>query len=406
MPDEGYLHSAPTSTEQGTSSPEAVPTPRLSPLGGNQPLIPTAEKIFPTLESASKDFPVRDSNTLSVHNIFPDQSDQSKPLGFLMFGALSFIFLLIVSAFGVVYAIGYDYIGIDNPKMEQNIAHFIQNFSFMPKTADFLLEKSALAHMDLRQHSFDISLESSHPSLTSRLSTSSAVIKFTGSADYAQSQNPQISFVAIGKNINLDGVIANDNLFFRSHSLPPSFSYIPLQDWVRYDLIKHVSTLQDKLSEHKDQSVVDGLATFVSSMLLDEKVIKESTVTEEILDGTNVYLLHFEPNPSLIDYLGLETASKLKYSSPGFRPTNYITKVTLDIWVNKANYLIHQLILTGKANYDQNTQKQTTDERLVIKLGNYHQPVNIQPPSSATEYDQLLIQAPSASPASSTQTSY
>ena len=111
-----------------------------------------------------------------------------KPLLFLL--VLLFLVLILTGLGGLTYAVAYEKIKLEKyPDVQKKVSAFVMELPFMPKTAKFLLAKTALAHQNITKQSFDISVAIDSADLTSSLGLSNLDIQAKGAFDYSDPRN-------------------------------------------------------------------------------------------------------------------------------------------------------------------------------------------------------------------------
>ncbi len=304
-------------------------------------------------------------------------------------------------------AFGYDALPIKNPQLESKISGIMMAVPFMPKTTQYVLGQAYLANSQITKGSFNLSLaaDSGGSQLAGGVHYDAQV---SGSIDNSDSQNPVFSLnAAIIKDLNIDLIGKDKNIFFRIDSLPadlklllPTLAKVKPQ-W--YEINSQTmntdarnSLNQNLLNQQKLQSQ-DTMNTLVNA-IYNPVYAKNITMTQETLQDViayNTYHIHFTPDATAIDTM-------MNNSSSSTKSSDIFKNVTIDAWVDRDQYYVYKMQCNFSIDLSkvQSTSSASIGSFLnlnqqlqvaaVLKFSNFNQPVTVTPPSGAQDYTNLI----------------
>ncbi len=187
----------------------------------------------------------------------------------------------------------------------------------------------------------------------------------SGNVDYSDTQNLKATAnVSVTKDFNAD-VRKNDSvIYFKINKFPDYlFTYLnidkakitPLFDnWIAYDTKTLDTQARQELNKKNDQrSLTQQYISNLVDDLVDDKLLPELKVSDESLDGNATYKIHLSADDKTVDNLVYKIENKLqngakkaelKVNSTNTKPSDYIKNFSLDIWIDKGNYLVRKVV--------------------------------------------------------------
>lgn len=282
---------------------------------------------------------------------------------------LLFFFLLValpIATGGLAYAVTYQKISLGQPKLENKIRMLVLSLPFTPKTPEFLLKASALAHQEISKHAFDISFAFSSDAKTEIPIFTNLDFQMVGDVDYSDPDNIKTAFnVSLSKELSADVLKADQMVYFKINKLPAYLNVfvdetalLPLMSrWVAYD----TSALETEAREYLEENQTENLATpeeIEASLqeFFDEKILAAITLSEDETKGVPAYKLHFQADAETIDYLFEKLLNELKEQQPDvwevqpeidqeeIKASDVITKLDFELWIAKKTYFLHRAV--------------------------------------------------------------
>ena len=404
-------------------NPQTPPAPIFTPLGGNPTDLPkpsglpqlvnlryssrpSKPETFETLEKAVMEIPKPEEKNPMTSNLFPDVVPQTeKPANPLVFTImLIFIFLIIGGIFGAVYAVAYGAIDINNPSISQPISNFVQSLPFTPKTPRYLIVSAVKSQEKISKESFDISMAMRSNSLQNVFGSSTAEVAAKGSIDYSNLKNIKLTTnISITKDFNADIRSVDSKVYFKINKLPMTLLAFAgltdsdtnnlIADWVSYD----TSTLGTEAGKILDQkgsgSTQENFSDKIQNIFFNEQVLKNITVTDDIIAKTNAYKLTLNADADTINYLD-------KAINQEFNPTatigqtkasDVINNLVVNMWVEKNTYYLRKISISFTAISGTDTQKTSSDIAFTYSLSDLNADFSVEIPQSSIPMDKFIL---------------
>lgn len=276
----------------------------------NPPTQLMASKPPPSESPSSQN--MSEESTYAVFSPTPQKPPHSKKKFVLL---VIFLFLFFIfSGSGVAYAIAYGRIKLKNyPDLQRSIANLVISIPFMPKTPEFVLTKSLLAHQEVTKQTFDVSLAIESDDLASQIGISTIDVAAKGALDRSDPRN--IKFwvdASITKEFNFEARKADKILFFKVNKLPtfllsalgmkPEIFDPVLKRWIAYDTTPLDTEARRSLEGKEVNPLSREYIEENFNKYIDEKVLEKmrlETVTE---DGVELFKITLEADPAFIDH--------------------------------------------------------------------------------------------------------
>jgi len=352
------------------------------------PVIPPAQNIpipaLPIAPVGSVELPHNPLPGEAVIHAAPASSG-SGPKGhkklFIIVGIVLTFVLLLGSAGGVLAAVAYDKISLNNPELEGKITQFVVGLPFMPKTPTYILESSAIVHSKHTKHAFNLSLSAEgNEAATSTLGLNKFDVEAKGDIDYTDPKNVMFSINAsITKDFNIDIRKKDPIVYFKVNKIPELvYSYMNLEkakvepvltQWVQYDSSSLDTAARRELDEQKTEgdSLTDEYLENTLDDMLAQNILEKMKISDEMVDGVSTYLFDLEADDKTIDSLvyrmndraeGKEDLKTLRTDE--VKPSKYIKDLKLKIWIEKSSYLVRKVSTTFE--YDQSGLYKTNND--------------------------------------------
>ena len=335
---------------------------------------PVAEPVAAQTDPA--DLPqVFTSQASSPHDAVIDNSQKGsrKPLLFIL---LILFFILTLSGLGgLTYAVAYEKIKLEKyPDAQKRVSYFVMNLPFMPKSAKYLLAKTAMVHQDVTRQSFDISMAVDSADLSSSLGLSNLDIQAKGALDYSNPKNIfgnlEISFT---KEFNMELIKKDEMLYFRLNKLPSllfaflgigTVNFEPIMNkWVAYDTTPLETEARKSITSDRE---MDPLSEeFIDKNFekyIDETILSKIKLSSDTEEGYAVHKLALDADSELIDYLGkkLEETSRQKgnyvydqgSAAEPAKFSDFIKRLKWEIYIDKETYYTRKVIFAIDLEYD------------------------------------------------------
>jgi len=361
--------------------------------------------------------PIIDENT-------PPPPPPKKKLKLLLPILLSLIILLLSASGVLAYLVVSDNIDIKNEKLENLVNSFVYKIPFVPKSPEYILNKSALAHQKLSRNSFDISLALSSNDFVQQLGSSDFEFQLKGYADFENLDKPRLSVnVDLTNQLSLEVRKVDETIYLKINKIPLFLStYLGvdsshlnsvMENWISYDSTPLNSEAKKNLPTPTSSALSESTNELIKNML-NEKVLPLITVSTETLDSVPTYRLSFVPTSEQLDEI-IESLDSIYYSSqnpstykklPEVKYSDMVKNFSVTIWINQKDYYINKSIITMNL-LNTNTQSsysptpftsQLSEAALafVVKFSDYGLVKDIEIPSkslTAEEYINMVMSA-------------
>lgn len=288
------------------------------------------------------------------------------------------ILLLVLSSAGAFYALAYHVVELSsNPELQKKAEFLVMELPFMPKSARYLLYKSVTADKSYTSQSFDMSAAVTTNSQTSSmLGFNNFDIAAKGDADVADKKNPLMNMnLSITKDFNVDLKAKEKFVYFKIKKLPSALlallglnidNLAPLTNvWVSYDTTPLATEARDLLNQNTTEdtkSLQEDLQKELEKYM-DEDVMQKIVVTKGKDESAEVYKLHLDATPDIIDSLVkkfedgrqknvqtdlyvMDTVTQAKKASDS------IKNLTVDIWLDTESYYTRRFAMAFKLTPD------------------------------------------------------
>lgn len=288
-----------------------------------------------------------------------------KIIFFILVGILSFLIL----SGGAVYAIAYEKIDINNPKLQKQISQVVMNLPFAPKTPRFLLESTILAHKKLSSHSFDISIATKSNDVSALLGLNQIDAQIKGDIDYSDPKNIKLGLNAdITKDFSLELKKKDPTIYLKVNKIPALIlSFLGIEEeklkpifenWIAFDTKPLDTEARRQLDQEVEPNLTEQYIVETVDGLLDEKLLKEVKVTKETIDGFSSYKLDLNTNQQTIDYLFARLQSGSRRDKGRVllegttKPSDTIKELVAQVWVDEQKFYIRKILTSFKLSYD------------------------------------------------------
>src|SRR3989344_1361802 len=354
--DENQSRATTTSPDQAQAGVTASENQLQTPIDPIQSTTPEAL-------NTSTNLPVE--SVYTNETVIPSQPPKSKKKLFI-FGFLIFVFLLFIGAAGLTYAVAYEKIKLEKyPDIQKKVASFVMSLPFMPKTPEYILAKSALAHQDVTKQSFDVSLAIESDDLASSIGLSSIDVGAKGSVDYSDPKNLKfLADTSITKEFNFELRKNNKILYFKINKLPAFLlsllglkpeTFDPVLDkWVAYDTTPLDTEARRSIEDREIDPLSEEYLEENFSKYIDDKVLEKMKLESVTEDGIEMYKISLDADVELIDHFGdkLEAErSKNKgssiYSTPNepIKLSEIIKRMNWEMYIDKKDYYTRKVIV-------------------------------------------------------------
>jgi hypothetical protein len=274
-------------------------------------------------------------------------------------------FLLVGSGVAAV-AIAYEALDINNDDVQVVVSNAVVGLPFMPKTPKYALLAATVKHEAVKKLSFNLSLASESKSFMTTLGVSKIDAEAKGSIDYSNDKNINFTFnTSITKDFNMDIRKKDELLYFKVNKIPPTiFAILGIKEasasaifdnWVVYDTSSLDTEARKSLDYYvQEQPKENDLFANLTDVFSSEIVLDKIKITDELVDNVATHKLHLSGDKEVLDYLDKkikEIASQQTDSgiySTEEKLSDQIKDLSLDLWVDKENYLIRKFVVSSQ----------------------------------------------------------
>lgn len=411
-------------------TPSSPPTSIFTPLGGHTPSTtpnktaslpnmqygtrPLRNGGFETLGKVIGNDPPKEDLALTATNIFPDTVPQIQKSGnpLVLIGIIFSIFTITALSFAAIYSIAYGYININNPEVTNTLSNFVQSLPLTPKTPQYLLTQTTITQKNITKETFDLSLAVRSKELESVFNSTSAEAAFKGSIDYTDLKNPKMSINAsVTKDFNADLKAQDHKIYFHLNKLPLPLLAIAglseedikplIKDWVYYDTTP-LETEANKILDSKTDSEepYQEFIQKIENIIFNDQILNNITVTDDTLDKTSTYKLHFEAKPETIDYL--DRALNKEFNEQASvksdkKASDFVKDFVVDMWIENNTHYLRKLnisfrVVDEKPDPKLGTQNSSSDVAISYSLSDIGKDFTVDIPQSPISLDKFILQ--------------
>jgi hypothetical protein len=265
------------------------------------------------------------------------------------------IFLFFTGSLSFIWALTYEKIALNNFKdLQDRLSFSVQSLPFMPKTAKFVITKSAIAHSEIvDSHSFEILVSVDPGSLlavTFNPTLTSIDMSFTGSVDTNQPGSPNLELnTKITKDIDFDLKAIDKNVFIRFNTLDGfaaeygdffGFTDDTRNKWILFeDGGSETQSLQTVDEESLRKPLTKDLADKTVKILEDNYIKERLILRKELMDGKEYFVINLNADKEAIKRI-LTVLNNDK--EPSGESLDMIKELNLEIFVDKSTFLINK----------------------------------------------------------------
>ncbi len=269
------------------------------------------------------------------------------------------ILFLLVGGSGVAASmIAYDKITVGNAKVQMAIRDAVMSIPFLPKTATYVIEKSAIATTEVKTMSLDASVALTSPSLLTISGSNNMDASLKGTVDRTDVNNVKSSLsLEVGSLFAADLKSADKKIYAKVNTFPSklisSFIQIPeetwtnaFSKWIVWDS-NSLDTEARKLSEEANAKAAQSPAEAATQFLNNKMLMSKIALTTDTLDGNIVYKLHPTVDAEFVNAYVAEFGTdddKVKAQSSSWLDS--LKDFNFDVYVDKSTYIVRKVTLS------------------------------------------------------------
>lgn len=336
--------------------------------------------------------------------------------------------ILVITIPSVLYLAAYEKVKIGNDELQYKIESAVQGIPFMPKTAKYLLEKSAMESSKVKKMSFDFSMAATSDNLKQAIQTNTLDFLIKGAADWSDLKNPVFAINAnITKDFEVDIRKKDKSVYFKLRKFPEIlFTTLGITDtpkvktlldnWISYDASPLETEARKNLDENTTFKKVSDNGKFTSEeKKIFETILSYIKIKDDNEEGTSVYLLDFTSDKKLLDLIEQQmqksNPQNILYSGKKEKLSDMLSDLNIKIKIGKSDYFIRNITATAKfgvlgSDYlPKNaffsvpdgtssllTQKSNFTISAVLKLSDFNKPVSVDLPEKSITIEEFYKQ--------------
>lgn len=335
---------------------------------------------------------------------------------------VAIVVLLLSGGSAAAYYVAVDKIPLKNVVIKKVVSDVVFSLPFVPKSPRYLLTQATLAHKKVAQSSFDLSLATSSEGLRSYLGTSNFDLRFSGSTDISDKDNPRFDITAEwSKDFSAQALKPDHNIYFKINKFPALVTALVgidasgtaqlLDKWVVVDTAPLETEARKNIVKSGEADMpIDQTIQKISQQMLDEEVLPLLRQSDETVDGVDCAKLTYQPTSTQLDRLYARFSEELKatdkspksdiaISTPKYLPSETIKNLVATVWIDKKAYYVRKAVVTF--NYDSSSASSAyfssnATVALALKTSNFGKALSISPPANAMkpeEYYSLIQQS-------------
>jgi len=349
------------STSQSTPSNES-PNPQQNPdlnppvLSSESTSNETAAPYVPT--------PLLDEAVGAADTVISDDSNTppKKTKKILIIVAAVFSLLVFSGLVSAAVLAAYGKIPVSDPQIRGFINKVVFALPFLPKTPEYVLQSSLLAHQEVSTAAIDASFAIDSPSFSGFLGSSTLDMAIKGPVDFTSPENPRLSLsVQVTNQFEMDLLSADKNIYFKLRKLPPmltgfllgmneNLTFDPLLNrWVKVETTKLETEARKALEENQttEEPFDEAYVKLVNDVFMQD-ILPKIKMTSESLNGLDTHKLTLELTGPDIDLLVARLEEKQERHGVDLdidktsKPSDMIQSVKLNFWIEKGKYYLRK----------------------------------------------------------------
>jgi hypothetical protein len=426
-----------TQGEQPGQSPVVVPTNSVPPEKANPSTLSQPSLSQPSLtpNMGTPTAPPMPS-TPDVKTEFPNVSagKGKKPLKLILVLILVFSLLMGLLAAGAGVMVAYGMVPLDNQKLKDSISKIVFSLPFIPKTKEYVLAQSILAHKEVSSAAIEASVASTSQSLSTVLGGQNFDLSISGPIDYSDSKNLKASIrFQLTSEFDSEVRVNGQDLYFKIDKVPATFTsmitamlgeapgfkgFDPLLGkWVHHKFETLDTDARKLLDENKkEEEPFDQVYQELTERILREKILPEVKMTSENVDGAKAHKLYVDLSGSLIDEIFKEIGeiekerkgAALDIQDSGTRPSEIVKKLAITLWIDEKSYYLKKATVETRLKQDFGSGisdssslygslfpslQDTVDLVFSIKLAKIGEPVTLEVPADSMSTEEFIAEA-------------
>ncbi len=315
----------------------------------------------------------------------PPTKKKNKTVLVITFLLLLFLVLSTGIGFATLAAIAYGKVNVADNRIKNFASSIVMSLPFMPKTPEYVIQRSVEAHKKVSGAYVDASIASNSKGVSDILTPitglSNLDVSITGPVDFSNNDYKADVTIKLGNQFDSNLIFTNEHLYLKLNKIPAFVSaYLSpssstpnqaLNKWVDFDL----SPLKTEANKELNKGRKDGEEGFdlayskLAKQVLSEKVAPKIKMSAVTVDGNKSYKLSLELTGQDLEEIDQELnksnkdASKkgtgknmMKSPPPGYRSKyDYIKKVNLEWFIDAKTYFMSKLTTKATLAYDSNS---------------------------------------------------
>jgi hypothetical protein len=346
---------------------------------------------------------------------------------------LTIILLLLSSVVGVGVLVAYGKIPVKNRELRNQIIDIVFSIPFIPKTPEYVLKRSLLAHRDVSSAVIDASLATGSESIANIFGMQNFDMSIKGPIDFTDRKNPKASLqVQLTNQLDVELKVIKKDIYFKLNKIPTmlfsmfmmfggsqdSTSLDPLLNkWVHYETSSLETEARKRLDESGDkEEIFDEVYQDLIDRVFIGKIMPSVKMSSEEIDGFKTHKLHLDLSGELIDEIYKElrqiekeqSGARLDVEETGPRPSEVIENIKLSLWIDKSKYYLRKAEVQTKVDSGAYSRQGTSSSMygsmlpslnekfemaLSLKLSEIGKPVQVSVPSTYISIEEFTTEA-------------
>ncbi len=423
---------------QGHQTPNiSTPTPTITSTSPATPQVSQPSLTQPLVTQAPPPPPTPDMPQISTvsEEISSEDGGKKKPwkIILILFLVLSILGGSLLTGAGVMVA--YGKISLENEELRNTIVNLVFSLPFIPKTPEYIIGKSVIAHKDVSSATVEASLASSSKSVADLFGNQNFDLAISGPVDFTDEKQPKASIrVQLTNEFDAEFRVLDEDLYFKIDKIPtvvtsmftamleggPEFQGFDslLGVWVHHSMETLDTEARKTLEENTaDEDAFDEAYQEFVDRVFRAKILPIVEMTSADVDGHMTHELYVDLSDQLIDEVFEEIediaqqqrGAMLDIEEKGPRPSEFIKKLQITLWIDKDSYYLRKA--TVATQFDNSAFQESLQGRssmygslvpslnekvdmvFSLKLSDIGLPVLVEAPTDAMSLEEFMTEA-------------
>jgi len=285
---------------------------------------------------------------------------------FIVLGLVVVTMLFGIATCGIGVAAAYGKLSFVPIDLQRKLADVVFRIPFLPKSPDYVLHASLEAHKKVSSAALDLSLAVDSESVSNLFGNSSLDIALSGTADFNDRDNPQISLNAKYTNdLDVDLLYMSQKGCAKLNKAPQAltlFFTLPealLNTWVCDDFSNLDTDARAFMDDARSTTpdATDKAYGDIIQTVFTKEILPAVVMTQDTLNGFDVYILTLDMTKGRFKDIAIAISELSEdLDAPSEKDLEFFEKGQLVLWIDKKDYYLRKAVLSLDLSVDTATR--------------------------------------------------